>query len=158
MKKQLLFSFIIMMAFLFKPEFGQAQNKNAFYVEGLGNGLLFSFNYDTRFSADSPWGARVGFGYIGDVGGGGGIITVPVMVNHLLGKDGKYFEVGGGIVYVAGDADIGGGFDSLAGTFSFQYRRQPVEGGFMWKAGFTPILAEGVFIPWYPGLSIGYTW
>jgi len=106
-------------------------------------------------------GGRLG---IGDIGGtDASVITVPVMVNYLLGKEGKYFEIGGGITYITGSVDVGSfGDDSsgstVAGTFSFMYRKQPIDGGFMWKVGFTPILAEGSFVPWWPGIAIGYTW
>ena len=48
--------------------------------------------------------------------------------------------------------------DKFFGTLSFQYRSQPLEGGFMWKIGLTPVIAEGVFIPWWGAVSIGYCW
>ncbi|MDH3650441.1 MAG: hypothetical protein OEQ53_12215 [Saprospiraceae bacterium] len=136
----------------------QAQAKNAFYVELLGNGLLFSANYDLRISQDRKWGARAGIGYIGSIDDGG-VVTIPLMANHLLGKDGKYFEVGAGITYLSATADF---FDDnvsdIVGTLSFMYRSQPIDSGFMWKIGLTPVLASGVFVPWWPGIAIGYTW
>lgn len=67
-------------------------SKNAFFVEVLGNGLLFSANYDIRVS--NKFGIRVGIGYIGSTTGEGGILIVPVMGNFLLGNNGRYFEVG----------------------------------------------------------------
>jgi hypothetical protein len=135
-------------------------SKNAFFVELLGNGLLFSANYDVRVA--NKFGVRAGIGYFGSTDGDGGILTVPAMGNFLLGKNGRYFEVGAGITFVkiSGTDDI---FDtdkssSVFGTLSFMYRRQPVDGGFMWKIGLTPILAEGVFIPYWGGVGIGYCW
>jgi hypothetical protein len=162
MKKQIFtLCFVLIGLFAFNAQ-SHAQSKNAFYVELLGNGLLFSANYDMNFSDEGPWGARFGLGYIGsvDADGDGGIVTVPVLVRTLLGKDGKYFEVGGGITYIGGTADFGNDdFDSsILGTLSFQYRSQPVGGGFMWKIGITPFIAEGAFIPYWPGVSIGYSW
>lgn len=133
--------------------------KNAFYVELLGNGLIFSANYDARII--NKFGARVGIGYVGDTGGGGGVLTVPVMGNFLLGNNGKYFEVGGGFTYLSGTGslfDLAGNSSTVLGTMSFMYRRQPVEGGFMWKIGLTPFIAQGVFIPYWAGLGIGYCW
>ena len=136
-----------------------AQSKNAFYVELLGNGLIFSANYDFRFNNTSSWGARAGLGYIGSVEGDGGVVTVPLMINNLLGKDGKYFEVGAGITILGGTGDFVDDLDSeVIGTMSFKYRRQPEDGGFMWHVGLTPVLAEGVFIPYWVGIGIGYSW
>jgi len=132
-------------------------SKNAFYVELLGNGLIFSANYDVRLI--NKFGARIGIGYVG--GSEGGVLTVPVMGNVLLGKNGKYFEIGAGATFLSGTGDI---FDlaedasTTVGTLSFMYRRQPEDGGFMWKIGITPIFAEGVFVPYWAGLGLGYCW
>lgn len=161
--KKFVFATVLAMSLLFgSSNTATAQAGSAFYVELLGNGLIFSANYDMRFNKSvdgSGLGGRLGIGYVGGGDAGGSVVTVPVMVNYLLGKDGKYFEIGGGVTYVAGSADFGDGFeDTVIGTLSFQYRRQPVDGGFMWKIGFTPILASGTFIPYWPGVSIGYCW
>ena len=130
--------------------------KNAFFAEVLGNGLLFSVNYDLRLVKNI--GARVGIGYVGSTDGDGGILTVPVMGNVLLGKNGRYFEVGAGISYISGTGDFFDNESSILGTMSFMYRRQPEDGGFMWKIGLTPFIAEGVFIPYWGGVGIGYCW
>jgi len=159
MKKIIIATTLIVTCFLCQTNETKAQAGNAFYVELLGNGLIFSANYDMRFNKESVagLGARLGVGYVG--GDEASVFTVPIMANYLLGKDGKYLEVGAGITYVAGSTNFGDGLDDgVIGTMSFQYRKQPVDGGFMWKIGFTPVLAEGTFIPWWPGLSIGYSW
>lgn len=130
--------------------------KNAFFAEVLGNGLLFSVNYDLRLV--NKFGARVGVGYVGSTDGDGGILTVPVMGNFLLGKNGRYFEVGAGITYISGTGDFFENASSILGTMSFMYRRQPEDGGFMWKIGLTPFIAEGVFVPYWGGVGIGYCW
>jgi hypothetical protein len=136
--------------------------KNAFFVELLGNGILFSVNYDRRLI--NNFGLRAGIGYIGtsDVDGSGtsaGILTVPVTANFLLGKNGRYFEVGGGATYVSGSTD---NFDTsgsgIIGTISFMYRRQPQDGGFMWKIGLTPLFGNGGFLPYWGGVGLGYCW
>ena len=102
-------------------------------------------------------GARIGLGYIGT--DGSGIVTIPVMVRKLLGNSGKYFEVGAVATFVTGTSDFFNDFDSsVAGTLSFQYRQQPVDGGFTWKIGLTPLLGQNFFIPIYGGVSLGYTW
>lgn len=76
--------------------------KNAFYVELLGNGLIFSANYDVRLI--NKFGARLGVGYVG--GTEAGVLTIPVMGNILLGKNGKYFEIGAGATFLSGTGDI----------------------------------------------------
>ncbi len=132
--------------------------KNAFFIELLGNGLIFSANYDVRIA--NKFGLRAGIGYVGSTEGDGGVLTVPVMGNFLLGKNGRYFEVGAGLTYLSGSIGLfeNDEFSSLVGTLSFMYRRQPEEGGFMWKIGLTPFLAEGIFIPYWGGVGIGYCW
>jgi len=158
MKNKLFLSLLVLFAFAFQDNSNElnAQSKNAFYVEFLGNGLIFSANYDMRLT-DGGLGARLGLGYVG--GGDGSIITVPVMANYLLGNNGSYFEIGAGITYITGDTSFGDGFDSsIIGTMSFMYRKQPVDGGFMWKIGLTPVIASGNFIPYWPGVGLGYCW
>ncbi|MBK8954641.1 MAG: hypothetical protein IPM34_03665 [Saprospiraceae bacterium] len=134
-----------------------SQSNQSVYAELLGNGLIFSFNYDTRFS-DKPTGlgGRFGLGFIGK--GDEGALLIPMQLNWLLGKDGKYFEIGLGTTYVGGtqeffEEDI----DHFVGTLTFGYRRQPLDGGFMWKAAITPILADGFFWPYYVGFGLGYS-
>jgi len=132
--------------------------KNTFYIELLGNGLLFSANYDVRLA--NRFGVRAGAGYVGSTTGDGGVLTVPVTGNILLGKNGKYFEVGAGLTYLSGTGDLFDLDDSstILGTFSFMYRNQPKDGGFMWKIGLTPVIAEGVFVPYWFGVGLGYCW
>ena len=43
----------------------------------------------------------------------------------------------------------------LFGTFSFMYRRQPVNGGFSWRIGFTPLIAKS-YIHAFGAVSVGY--
>ena len=162
----------LMILFVFglfsSPSFGQKKGstrnsstfegaKSVFFVELLGNGLLFSANFDTRVV--NNFGIRVGAGYVGATeSNGGGILTVPVMGNVLLGKNGSYFEVGAGATYVSGTGSLFDIGSSVVGTLSFMYRKQPVDGGFMWKIGLTPFIASGVFIPYWGGVGIGYCW
>lgn len=160
MKNLIRITLPLLFAIFLLPNSSHAQSKNAFYVELLGNGLIFSANYDFRFSNTSSWGARVGAGYVGSVEGDGGVATFPIMVNNLLGSDGKYFEVGAGVTILSAGADFvsDDNLSDVIGTMSFKYRRQPMDGGFMWAIGITPILAEGVFVPYWIGLEIGYSW
>lgn len=137
----------------------QAINRaQSVYFEILGPGVTYSFNYDTRFQNTlDGLGGRIGFGLI--VVDGSSLVTVPAMINYLLGDKGKYFELGLGATYINfGDDDFLVDEESdVIGTMVFGYRSQPVDRGFMFRAGFAPIISQGSFIPYYPYLSLGYT-
>lgn len=148
-----IFAFVILITCNLKSQ-GFDGPKNAVYAELLGNGLIMSFNYDVRLAG--KMGGRLGVGYVG--GNDASVLTVPVMANYLLGKNGKYFEIGAGITYISGSTNFGEDItgSTTIGTFSLMYRSQPVDGGFMWKIGLTPILAEGFFVPYWAGVGLGY--
>lgn len=134
----------------------RAQN---IYVELGAQGLLFSANYDTRFGKTrNGIGGRIGFGAIG--GDGATVVTVPVSLNYLLGEGKNFFEIGLGATYasLASDDDsfLGSG-DTVIGTMAFMYRLQPVNSGFSFRGGFTPIFTSDGFIPYFAGISLGYT-
>lgn len=134
---------------------------NAFYIELLGNAFTYAFCYDMRFrnSSDGP-GGKIGIGAV--------IIadfftwSLPVQVNWLLGKDGRYFEIGGGGTIWGGGINIGGLGDEeitrVTGTMTFGYRRQPPDGGFLFRIAMTPFLnvEPFVFFPFWGGISFGY--
>lgn len=155
--KNTLLTLITIALFSLGAQTSSAQTSNkAVYVELLGNGVTFSANYDMRFTNKADGiGGRIGIGYVGVEGDG--ILSIPVMANYLLGKNGKYFEVGLGATFLSSDADI---FDSntsgTVGTMSFMYRRQPTDGGFMWKIGITPLFNKDFFIPYWFGAGLGY--
>lgn len=150
--------FISMIAI--RPEI-KAQRAQSVYAELFGNGLIFSLNYDTRlFSKPNGLGIRGGFGYIGgkgDSNNGGGVITIPIQANWLLGKDGKYFEIGAGPTIIIGTGDLAGeDLGNVVGSLTFGYRKQPEDGGFMWRIGITPLFNSNFFFPYWAGGSIGY--
>lgn len=130
----------------------RAQN---IYVELLGQGLLFTANYDTRFSNKrNGLGGRIGIGAIG--GDGDNIVTIPISLNYLLGEGKNFFEVGIGATYATASVlDTNG--SAVFGTMSFMYRLQPIKSGFNLRVGFTPIFNADAFIPYYAGISLGYT-
>ncbi len=147
--------------------------RSAFYVEFGGPGILFSANYDTRFAKSSlGWGARAGLGFVtGDelreVNGNfeyeqRSVVTIPVQVNYVFGKTSSphTFEVGAGVTYVGKELELLDFNDDrstqVLGTASFMYRRQPHDGGFTWRIGFTPLIASG-FIQAFAGVGIGYS-
>ena len=134
----------------------------AVFVELLGPGGIFSANYDTRFtSKPGGIGIRTGISYtkIEDAS----IFTLPVQMNYLLGKDEKYFEIGLGATYGSArilDSDSDDDHDSgseILGTMTFGYRKQPKDGGFMFRGGIAPLFGKDFFWPYWPYISFGYS-
>jgi len=135
----------------------------AVFAELYGRSLLFSANYDRRFNKTTDGlGFSIGAGYfkIDEFS----LFSVPITLNYLLGKNGKYFETGIGTTFFAGTVDDFGFGDSygsssgstFAGTLTLGYRSQPMKGGFMFRAGLNPIFLKNVFVPYLPYVSFGY--
>jgi hypothetical protein len=159
--KKVLFSLL----FVFAAAFCFAQSPaKAVFVE-LGGPGLASVNYDMRFTGkEDGIGGRVGIG--GFSIDNTTALFVPVGVNYLIGKDQKnYFELGVGFTYVSlkdkyqdpyngtSNSDV---FNGSFGHLNFGYRLQPAKGGFFFRAAITPIFGNGVFFPYYGGVSFGY--
>ena len=142
------------------------------FVEAGGAGLSpLSFNFETRFARQlNGMGLRLGGSFMGI--GKSGLVTVPVQLNYLLGRRGRYFEMGAGATLFHGYSSMFGGlkndgtkdtYTKLIGTLTFGYRYQPVKGGFMFRVGFAPFFTtseddEGfIFMPYMPYLSLGYS-
>ena len=92
------------------------------------------------------------------------LATFPLGLNSLLGKNGKYFEMGLGGTYLAG-ADRSNTFfsgdsrttgDGFVGNLILGYRSEPQDGGFLFRASVTPMFGSGFFWPFYAGFSFGY--
>jgi len=135
-----------------------AQAAKSAYVEIGGPGLA-SINFDTRFSnREDGLGGRIGVGGFGAENVG--LLTVPVGLNYLIGKDNRnYFEVGAGFTYVhLSDNTFNEKetFDGSFGHLTFGYRLQPANGGFTFRAAVVPIFGQGGFVPYYGGISFGY--
>ena len=144
-----------------------AQDKEAYagtraqsvFGELGGNGLLFSVNYDTRFSrSDKGLGMRAGLGFFG--GSGGGILTVPIVLNHLAGRAPHYFESGLGFTYATftgEDEDFFGGGGNLL-IPSIGYRYQAIGKGFIGRVVLSPVVNLGEGGGWFlfGGVSAGF--
>ncbi len=152
---------------------GKVPGRTQFFAEVGGPGILFSANIDTRFNKSSlGWGGRIGLGfYTGEesnyISGTyyydpQSVVTLPVQVNYIFGKtDSPHtFEVGAGFTIAGKKIDIMNYYNenrsNFFGTASFMYRRQPLKGGFTWRAGFTPLIARGYIQP-SGALSVGYS-
>lgn len=162
--------------------FGQSNHsnsggQNSFFAEAGGAGIMFSANIDHRFTKSTlGWGGRIGLGFVtaytpyetDSVGGyyyynykQSSAVSIPLQINYIFGKENSphTFEVGAGFTYVSKKLEILDFYDDklakVFGTFSFMYRRQPKNGGFSWRAGFTPIVAKSYIQP-FGALSLGY--
>lgn len=136
--------------------YGQKAAKAA-YAEIGGPGLA-SINFDSRFAKkEDGFGGRVGIG--GFSVEGTSVVTVPIGLNYIVGKDGKnYFEFGAGFTYLsAKNRDFSSdNFSSSFGNLTLGYRMAPENGGFFFKAEITPVFGNGFFVPYWAGIGFGY--
>jgi hypothetical protein len=143
-------------------------SNNALFVELLGSAGLYSINYE-RFIGD--FSIRLGGSYFGASGtttanasASVSLFTMPLTFSYLGIHGGSHhLDLGLGPVLVvasgsnsstsgAGAAFSGTG---VGGTAIIGYRYAPLQGGFMFRAAFTPIFGTGGFQPW-GGLAFGY--
>ena len=137
------------------------QKKHAIYGEFLGSGLIYSINYDQRFTEDiKGWGFSVGFEYIPTekVNNGVDFISIPFKANYIIGNQPHYLEVSAGGIYVGGDAYFLGDYSFERGfgfNSSLMYRLQ-LESGFLFKIGVSYVFTKAFNAPVFPGLALGY--
>ncbi|PSL06451.1 hypothetical protein [Cecembia rubra] len=159
--------------------FAQVPGSQSVYVELGGAGLAYSFNYDFRFDKNNinSWGMRMGAGgwARNDSWRTEGLLTMPLQVNKLFGKQKHFFELGGGTTFIYyrdrvndwnnGEPRTWKDFDfilnsgetpAFMGTLNFGYRRIPVDGGFTFKANLNPIFNHNGFWPLWVGVGFGY--
>lgn len=152
--------------------------ENSVFFEVLGNGLLYSINYE-RIIGDSGFSIRGGFSYFSLSGGttsgssaaGGStsakfsLITLPVLGNYYVGSDNHKLQLGIGLTFMytsatAGSSGVGGASFSgfvPAPTAAIGYRYIPADGGFAFFVGLTPFIIPGgdkTLVPW-GGISFG---
>ncbi|MGH7481271.1 MAG: hypothetical protein ACRELV_03890 [Longimicrobiales bacterium] len=139
--------------------------RNAVYVELLGNGLLYSMNYERRFTERTA--GRVGAMFVAgedEEGSDAAALFLPIMANFLFGDGNHHFEAGAGLGLVLSSAEevdvgVGGDDDDFGagayGTGTLGYRYQRPGGGIVFRAGLTPVFGPEAFLPWL-GVSIGY--
>lgn len=133
------------------------ESKNAIYVELLGNGVIYSLNYDrviTTFAENHHLGLRLGFTLLPvDTLNVRYPLIFPLTANYLLGPREHKLEVALGIApKLQFDFDY-----NVTGKLSFAgalcYRYVGYENDFHFRIGFTPVFFDG-FTPWF-GLSLG---
>ena len=151
----------------------QIISTTSFIAEAGGAGIAFSATIDKRFAQSHVgFGGRIGLGFVsadepvysptyGYDYNTKSALTIPVQLNYIFGKNNSphCLEVGAGVTYVTRKLEIMNFYDDLAtqvfGTLAFMYRRQPVNGGFSWRVGFTPIFGKSYIQP-FGAASVGY--
>jgi hypothetical protein len=159
-------SLVLLLALLLVPGAARAQApaptaRNAFYLELGGNTILYSLNYDRLFT-DKVSG-RVGVMFFGaaDEDSSAGVVATPIMASYLWGEGNSRFETGAGLLLVSGGVEnVEGfedeGFSGAVGTATLGYRYQRPAGGFVFRAGVTPVFSLYGIAPWF-GISFGYS-
>ncbi len=144
--------------------------RNSVFIELGGSGVLYSINYDRVIN--EYFSVRAGLEYMSvsaSVSAGGStasakatFLGIPVIGNFLWGNENHKLEVGAGLTIfrVTGsasslDAVASGSGVAPVGTGVIGYRYAPHDGGFTFRAGFTPLFSKEGWQPW-GGLSFGY--
>lgn len=139
---------------------GDNKANQAVFGELFGRSLMLSANYDRRFGNNNTGlGFTVGAGIITLIGAS--IISVPVSLNYLMGKNGKFLELGAGATYFNANVQNFNGSPDRGTTIvpsgTIGYRSQPTAGGFMFRAGLNQFFFEKLLLPCYPYISFGYS-
>lgn len=169
----LLFSMMFCTLSYGQSDFSETTRNNA-YVEILGNGGIYSVNYE-RIVVEH-FALRLGFGvaktvnlFFSDTNDKTTIIAVPVLGSLLFGERKSKLELGAGFLFghknvksASGNSKTGSAIFDLTGVVGYRY--QPSSGGFLFRIGITPFYTlnggenaypqKGFFIS--GGLSIGY--
>ena len=141
-----------------QPDTKTTGNKTI-YGEIGGPGLLFSANFDTRFTRKpTGLGLRVGLGYAPGIPGS--VISVPMGLNFLAGKNKHFFEAEGGVSFYHLFESQGDWYStdpsSVWGKYLYVGYRYKSQDGFTARMGFCPLFVEGGIEPWM-GISIGHS-
>jgi hypothetical protein len=164
-------SSVVVLLAIVHPVFAQdgatPARHNAIYLELLGNGGLYSANYERALKA--PWRVRVGAAswtttsFFSDAETR--IRTFPLMLHVVPGQGAHHAEAALGVLagHRGRDRDVGqsGGFVSLTALIGYRY--EPPAGRFVFRAGLTPFYGFGDSAIAYPddgflpsvGVSLG---
>ena len=136
---------------------------NNIYAEALGSGLVYTLNYERLLS--QSFGLRLGFGYLPVSATKTNGTTVhesatsaPLTLSWFpFGASSSKLEIGAGFSYVDLTKSVRGfpqgstiGYAGIVG-----YRYEEEDGGFLFRAAFTPIILTGGFYAW-GGVSLGF--
>ncbi len=151
-------------AALAKKKTSNEYSHNAIFVEALGPGVLYSIDYDHRFTRNlsvrvgySSWNVPFDPGFFNDEVKFKGF---PVAVNYLYGNGLNHLELGIGFepAFINSRGNFfnrifAGSGSGVLGIATIGYRFQPRYGLFF-RIGFTPLFTFRRIAP-YGGLSIG---
>jgi hypothetical protein len=138
---------LFVLCFLVSLTEGKSQeinlSKNSIFFEILGNGGLYSINYER--SLNTKLYGRIGFSTFlsfdllgGDTGGR--ITTIPVLLSYFSGQKKNHFEISGGMLFGKVNTDLVSG--AIIDLTSFiGYRYQAPGKGFLFRVGITPFLS-----------------
>lgn len=146
-------------------------------IELGGSHILWGLNYDMRLQR----GRNDGFGFKAGIGGArinvevveendeltsvrAGYLTIPVEINHILGKKRHGLVTGLGVLGAYGtietvgfDTDIDlSGLGVVGAYASLGYRLQPIDSGFTFQINLNPHLLRGGAVLPHVGISLGY--
>ena len=134
--------------------------RHAVFGELFGTGGFGTLNYDRRFRPGND-----GFGFRVGIGSGPrlveddtGYLTIPVYLNHILGKGRSGLETAVGLTPLIAFKELQN--DPQIRTYPFLhvgYRMQPLEKGLLLRIGWTPNIHDGRFDARGAGLSLGYS-
>lgn len=128
-------------------------SRHSVYLELLGQGLLYSINYDYRVTPRLSLRAGVSRWAIDPfffLAGGLTYTSVPLLANYVTGDGPSHLELGAGIVPAHISIEdtydfFGTEYDEsrivLLGTTTIAYRMQPPDGGWTFRVGLTPIFS-----------------
>jgi hypothetical protein len=153
---------------LFNQTFGQATkdstsiSKNTVYLELLGNGGIYSFNYDRIILTKKLFkiSGSIGISYIPPSVRYNHTFTYPAEINFLYGKR-NYLELGIGytLVFNLYKEDIFKIYDIYSyPVLRISYRLQKPNGGFFFTTGLLFYFAKNEFITDYSNYSNNKTW
>ena len=128
-------------------EIGPKLKRNTIFIELLGNGGFYSLNYDRILISKEKWklAGRAGvsyFNFFDDFNTQ--YYAIPLEVSYLVGKGNHYLETGLGITpfYKFGEGIEEFNHEQktlfITSTARIGYRYQRKDGGFFFKAGWTP--------------------
>lgn len=131
----------------------KSRAKNSVYLELLGNGGVYSINYDRVFFGNGimHFGGRVGFSYFSIFHSS--FFTIPIEGNILLGKKDIFLELGLGRTLVLESENFNNP-DLIFLRMGIRFQRKERKDGAMFRFAFTPVYKEGVFSS-YMGASFG---
>lgn len=156
MRKEILTAFAFCTATL---SFGQNNfKKNDIYLEGGGNGLFGSVNYERQLTKQSGFGARIGVGFYAE---NAFYLTIPAGINYLFRLKAKnsFIDAGLGATWTRIDGNLFSDSKNSKGDHfvnfipSIGYRKHTAR-DVMWRISVTPIANKYGFVPWL-GASIG---